>query len=480
MSEVWLGLLLAFAGWAVARRLEARDSIAAVVIDLALPVAAWALLAAATARPVASGFAIAALALALAVTARVKRAVLGETLLFSDHALAWQVVAFPRLYLPFVPAWALAFGAVIPVAIAWAFIAEPPSLGWRGRAVLAVVGLALGRFGLWAASRIPFFGTTQDAARNGLFATLVGQALRARRLRGRQRRRAALAAPPRIRPPAEPPHLVLVQAESFCDPARVVPGVPPSALPVFDQLRRRGAGGRFRVPGFGANTMRTEFGVLTGLGEAELGLDAFNPYAAFARSPVPSLASRMVAAGWRTVCVHPFAGSFFRRDLVMPALGFETFLDISAFPPPPRGGFVPDSALADLACRLIAQADRPLFLFLITIENHGPYPERASALGWSPRPTLPQGRRIAGWLAGLARTDAMLGRLASALEACGRPWVLAVYGDHPPALKRGFAALGAPLDRTDWAMVPAEGGYDPASVIDPVELHRRLLAAVGA
>lgn len=479
MSEMWLGLLLAFAGWAVARRLEARDSIAAVVIDLALPLAAWALLAAATARPVGSGLAIAALAVALAVMARVKRAVLGETLLFSDHALAWQMVAFPRLYLPFIPAWAFVLGAALPVAVVWVLVAEPPSLGGTGRAVLVGVGLALGRFGLWAASHIPFFGTTEDAARNGLFATLIGQALRARRLRGRQRRRALLAAPPRIRPPADPPHLVLVQAESFCDPARVVPGLPPSALPVFDQLRRRGAGGRFRVPGFGANTMRAEFGVLTGLGAAEVGLDAFNPYAAFARSPVPSLASRMVAAGWRTVCVHPFAGSFFRRDLVMPALGFETFLDIGTFPRPPRGAFVPDSALADLACRLIAEADRPLFLFLITIENHGPYPELPSALGWSPRPTLPQGRRLAGWLEGLARTDAMLGRLAATLEACGRPWVLAVYGDHPPALRRAFAALGAPFDRTDWAMVPGEGGYDAASVIDPVGLHRRLLAAVG-
>lgn len=476
---MWLGLFLASVGWAVARRLEARGSIAAMVLDWALPAAAWAILAAVTARPVASGLAVAALAVGLAVIARFKRAVLGETLLFSDFALAWQVVAFPRLYLPFVPAWAVGLGAIVLAAVAWALISEAPSLGETRRAVLAVVGLIVGRFAAREASHMPIACTAADSAEFGLFATLVGHALRARRERPRRRRRLAVAAPAPIRPPAQPPHLVLVQAESFCDPAQVVPGLSPSVLPEFDRLRRRGAGGRLRVAGFGANTIRTEFGVLTGLGKAEIGLDALNPYAAFARSPLPSLASRLGRAGWRTVCVHPFAGSFFRRDLVMPALGFTTFLDSRAFPPPPRGAYVSDAALADFACRMIAEAKEPLFLFLITMENHGPYPERPSALGWSAWRSLPQSQHLAGWLEGLARTDAMLGSLVSTLETCGRPWVLAVYGDHPPALRRTFTALSARLDRTDWAMAPCGGG-ETATELEPVDLHRRLLAAVGA
>ncbi|MCS6853727.1 MAG: LTA synthase family protein [Elioraea sp.] len=476
MTDAWVGLALVSAGWAAARQMEARQSVAAIAIDWSLPAAAWALAAAVTARPVASGLAVAALALGLALLARVKRAVLGETLVFTDHALAWQVVAFPRLYLPFAPPWAVGLGALVPIGVAAALLAEAPSLAGVERAVLGGAGLSAALLAASAASRLPFAGAAQDSARFGLFATLVGHGLRA--CRERASRRAALPAPPAIRPPPEPPHLVLVQAESFCDPARVVPGLAASALPAFDRLRRHGAGGTFRVRGFGANTMRTEFSVLTGLGEAEVGLDAFNPYAAFARSTVPSLAWRLAAAGWRTVCVHPFAGSFFRRDRVMPALGFASFLDARAFPRPTHGRFVPDLALADFACRLIAEADRPLFLFLITIENHGPYPERDGALGWSAPADLPEGRRLAGWLAGLARTDAMLERLVAALEAGSRPWVLCLYGDHPPALPRAFSALGAPFDRTDWTIAPAAAA--PAAFeLDPVGLHRRLAQAVG-
>ena len=35
---------------------------------------------------------------------------------------------------------------------------------------------------------------------------------------------------------------------------------------------------------------------------------------------------RLRRAGYRTICLHPFDRRFFRRDLAMPALGFEQFL----------------------------------------------------------------------------------------------------------------------------------------------------------
>src|SRR5260370_3809698 len=107
--------------------------------------------------------------------------------------------------------------------------------------------------------------------------------------------------------------------------------------------------GRLDVPGWGANTMRAEFAVLTGIPESELGYDRFNPYHAFARAPIASLVWRLRNQGYRTVCLHPFDRSFFRRDLTLPALGFETFLRIESLgvskrpphypypePPPPR------------------------------------------------------------------------------------------------------------------------------------------------
>ena len=77
------------------------------------------------------------------------------------------------------------------------------------------------------------------------------------------------------------------------------------------------------MPGWGANTMRTEFAVLTGIPESALGYDRFNPYYGLARVPIESHVWRLRRAGYRTICLHPFDRRFFRRDLAMPALGFE-------------------------------------------------------------------------------------------------------------------------------------------------------------
>src|SRR5260370_29445609 len=94
--------------------------------------------------------------------------------------------------------------------------------------------------------------------------------------------------------------------------------------------------GRFGVPGWGANTMRTEFAVLTGIPESELGYDRFNPYYALARVPLDSQVWRLRRAGYRTICLHPFDRRFFRPDLVMPALGFEPVLAREELRSPPR------------------------------------------------------------------------------------------------------------------------------------------------
>ena len=72
--------------------------------------------------------------------------------------------------------------------------------------------------------------------------------------------------------------------------------------------------------------MRAEFAALTGIPEEQLGYDRFNPYHAFGRAPLASLAWRLRDEGYRTICLHPFDKRFFRRDLAMPALGFDEFL----------------------------------------------------------------------------------------------------------------------------------------------------------
>nr|WP_246503738.1 LTA synthase family protein [Plastoroseomonas arctica] len=294
-----------------------------------------------------------------------------------------------------------------------------------------------------------------DAARFGPLATLaLHRAVAARERPARQA--ALLPTPATLR--GVVPHLVLVQCESFCDPRRFA-GLPATALPHWDRLRAAAlAHGTLAVPGFGANTMRTEFGVLSGVPDAALGLDRFNPYASFARRPVHGLAHAL--AGHRSGVLHPFDRRFFGRDAVMPCLGFTAFDAAEAFADAPRvGAHVADAALGARVVAQLRAATGPVFLFAITMQAHGPWPGADGE---------------AQWLGHLADTDRMLGAIADAAAGLDRPLVLAAYGDHRPALP---AARGG--QDTDFLVWRSDRAAQVAArALDTAALHRAVLAAL--
>lgn len=461
--HLFTGAALPLPFWWWLRRGSAARASAWALLDAAPPAALFLLLLAATGRPIMAGGFAAGLCLFLGVADRAKRATLGEPLTFTDGGLLWQVAAFPRFYLPFVPK-AVIVGGLGAGALAFLLVlALEPSigLGFTGRVALlvaaaAIVALLL-RPMLLPGSATPARIPVQDAARFGPMATFALHA----RLAATERpaRRAAHPPRPAILPPAvEPPHLLLLQLESFCDPRRL--GIP-AALPHWDALGRAAlARGPLDVPGFGANTMRTEFAVLTGLGDEVLGLDRLNPYFRFARSPVASLAWALRGTGYATACLHPFDARFFGRDRVLPALGFHRFDAAPAFADAPReAGLVTDAAVGAHLATCLAAAEGPAFLYAITVAGHGPWP------GLDPAAT---------WAARMAATDAMLGTLADVARRSARPVVLVAFGDHRPALPA--ARSGTDTDYLVWRS--DRGGDGRVEPIDAVALHRLATAAV--
>lgn len=456
------GALLPWPAWALLRHGARARASAWMPLD-ALPVAAgFAALLALTARPVLAGGLACGACLFLAVADRAKRAAIGEPLAFTDGGLLWQVAAHPRFYLPFVPRPLLWGGIGAGVAAFLAVLALEPALplGAPARAALLVfagagAALLLRPGPLLAApmARDP----ASDSARFGPLATFALHARQAA-LERPARRAAHPPAPAVARPGVRAPHLLLLQLESFCDPRRL--GLP-RALPCWNALGAAAISrGALAVPGFGANTMRTEFVVLTGMGDAALGLDRLNPYFRFARRPVGSLAWTLAGAGHEAVCLHPFDPRFFGRDRVLPALGFRRFLSATDFAEAPReNGLVTDAALGARAAAWLGVARDPLFLYAITVAAHGPWPGPDPSRGWADR---------------IAATDAMLGDLATAARALDRPLVLAAFGDHRPALP---AARGG--TETDYLIWRSDSsGTGAARDLDAAGLHRAVRAAV--
>src|SRR5260370_20927434 len=119
--------------------------------------------------------------------------------------------------------------------------------------------------------------------------------------------------------------------------------------------------------------MRPEFAVLTGIPETELVYDRFTPYYAMARAPLASQVWRLRQAGYRTICLHPFDRRFFRRDLAMPALGFEQFLGRETLGGSRVPPYCPDPELAGHILRVLDENGPQNLIFAITTGNHGPW-----------------------------------------------------------------------------------------------------------
>ena len=253
------------------------------------------------------------------------------------------------------------------------------------------------------------------------------------------------------------PNLVVVQSESFFDVRQVFDGIHPEILRDFDSLQACAVcHGKLAVPAWGANTVRTEFAFLSGLAAKNLGVHSFNPYRRMARQSVPTLADFLRNRGYRTVCVHPYPESFYSRNKVFPLLGFDEFIDIRNFAGIEKTGpYVGDVALAEKVCALLRDSSaQPLFVFVITMENHGPlHLERVQKaeverLYANPPPAGCDDLTI--YLQHLNNADRMAGMLGDCLKKLPGPGWLCWFGDHVPIMPQVYGTLGMPDGQTDY------------------------------
>lgn len=235
--------------------------------------------------------------------------------------------------------------------------------------------------------------------------------------------------------------------------------------------------GRLAIDYTGAYTMRSEFSVLTGLERSALGIYAFDPYQAVRRYKVRSLAFHYRAQGYRTLCIHPNAAAFFNRERVMENLGFDAFISLEKLPELERHGpHVADPALLDYARELIESAGEKLFLFVITMEAHGPWLKGRFKDAPALSPLGAYARHAASLYAGL-----------KSVASAGITTLS--YGDHLPPLPETRSLQDLPLPGILGFNLPTEcvahirarnvtgaQGSDGVPVVSTRELHALALS----
>ena len=404
-----------------------------------------------------SAFVAIALVALMAGVSNAKYASLREPFVFTDLSLFSQLFAHPRLYLPFLSvSTVVAIGLGIVVVVT-GFIVDTP-LARKPVATLMLAMCACLAAGYTLAARLPLtLNPVDDQKRHGFFAVFVAYLLNGMQLSTARQLRSALAAGPFASgAPQSTPDVIVIQSESFFDVRRLADAINPAVLTHFDAaLRESVQYGQLAVPAWGANTMRTEFAMLTGVAETELGYARFYPYA-FVRRACAALPAWFKRGGYRTMAIHPYFADFFGRARAFKYLQFDRFHDIASFAGAGRiGPYVADMAVAEaIVNELDAPRHKPAFIFAMTMENHGPlHLETVQAGEGAAFHTLGDDARwrdLTAYLRHLANADAMLGHLLAVLRARRRDTVLCFYGDHVPALPRVFSGLGCDPVQSDY------------------------------
>lgn len=427
-----------------------------------------------TGAMVTSAALVAALAALLALVSNIKNKVLGEPLVFSDFALIGAVFQHPHFYVSALRGWQIGLiiggtAGVLAILAGFSSLALPPRIGGLVLAVVAAAALIqLLRSPMWHPVRAQP-DVHRDVRAHGLLATLLVHWTGWRRQPD-----PAPCAAPRIAAAANP-LVIVVQCESFTDPADLLGenACPMPGLAAARSLAQHR--GRLLVPGFGAYTMRTEYGVLFGRSEDALGLRKFDPFLTAHREASFCLPNRLCDQTWQSLFVHPHDLRFYGRDRLMAAAGFGALVGEDAFSPPEPGAgrYVSDAAVADAIIALASKAASATFIYAVTIENHGPWPvPKGDAAGPGNAPYWQLVRN----------TDAMLARLVAFARACGRPVTLCFFGDHRPSIP----GVSEPGDERHTPYVvlsfDADGaalaGEPAAADLTPAQLHHLILDTI--
>lgn len=236
----------------------------------------------------------------------------------------------------------------------------------------------------------------------------------------------------------EKPNIIVVMNEAFSD-LSVFGDFTPSEdyMPYFHSMfsgAKNTVTGYLHVSVCGGNTANTEFEFLTGNTMAFLPQGSI-PYQQYINSEIPSIPSYLRDLGYETYAMHPYLASGWDRDKVYPLLGFSSleFLDAYTNREYVRN-FVSDMSCMEKIIKTYEQkeADKPMFLFNVTMQNHGSYSDTYE--NFTPNISVEgaSSYSLSTYLSLIQKSDEALKYLISYFSSVEEPVMIVFFGDHQP------------------------------------------------
>jgi len=417
-------------------------------------------------RPFLAGIISLAVCAVFLVVNQAKYKALAEPLVFSDIYLYLQVFTHPRLFLPFLNLPLTITAILIGLALLYtAAILEPvlniTRLSFSLILVVALIASASLTCKISANINLSL-DPKVDMRSLGFFNSLLIYYQQAKQLKNLQELQSTIRLESAYTRPAADlaakPDIIVIQSESFFDARSLTASISASVLQNFDFIKNTSLqSGKLIVPAWGANTLRTEYAFLSGLDNHKLKHYRFNPYQFLQKEESPSIASFFKNLGYHCICIHPNHSIFFKRNKVFPLLGFDEFIDINEFDTTQTAGpYISDHAVALKIQEVLAKRvdAKPLFIFAITMENHGPlhletYEQTNLEQLYQAEPPK-QHHDLTIYLKHLKNADQMLANLTDYLKNSSTESLLCWYGDHVPSMPNIYKELNFQDGRSDY------------------------------
>lgn len=236
-------------------------------------------------------------------------------------------------------------------------------------------------------------------------------------------------------------NIIFVQLESFFD-VKYLENITFSEnpTPIFKMLKENYSSGFLRVPSIGAGTANTEFEIITGMNIDFFGPGEY-PYKTVLQDNVcESFPFVLKNEGYATHAIHNNVANFYDRNIVFKNLGFDTFtsleyMNATEFTP---NGWAKDFYLTNaIVDCLISTEKTPDYIYAISVQAHGKYPEEINPDEYSIHAYDEFGvisPEYTYYANQLREVDMFIGGLVDTLSSFSEKTVVVFYGDHLPNL----------------------------------------------
>lgn len=244
------------------------------------------------------------------------------------------------------------------------------------------------------------------------------------------------------------PSIIFIMNEAWSD-LRVLGNLETTEdfMPFMDALDGSVTKGNAHVKILGGLTANSEFEALTGDSLAFLAPSAI-PYQIQVNHDMNSMARLLSDQGYQTMAMHPSGKGAWNRESVYQYFGFEEFIDQGEFQTPYLyvRKFLSDECNFN---EIIWQFEHkkegsPLFLFDVTIQNHGDYYGEVDMnisiekIGDTPADEAGYIYNAETYLNLMKITDEAFADMLSYFETVEEPVIICMFGDHQPNLGDDF------------------------------------------